>query len=83
MSLSSALQLIQADHQARFDLALQHNSHGDRGGAVEDLLTIVKADREWNEGKAHKQLLQFFDSWGASDPATLAGRRRLSSLLFS
>jgi len=71
------------DHAARFDLALQHNAHGDRGAAVDDLLAIVRADKEWDDGKAHKQLLQFFDSWGPKDPATLAGRRRLSSLLFS
>jgi putative thioredoxin len=71
------------DHQARFDLALLSNVRGDRASAVDHLLAIISADREWNEQKARKQLLQFFDVWGPKDEATLSGRRRLSSLLFS
>jgi putative thioredoxin len=43
----------------------------------------VKRDRSWNEDGARKQLVQFFDAWGPTDPATLAGRRRLSSILFA
>jgi putative thioredoxin len=27
--------------------------------------------------------VQFFEAWGGDDPATVEGRRRLSSLLFS
>jgi putative thioredoxin len=71
------------DHQARFDLALALNARGDRSGAVEQLVTILSRDREWNEDAARKQLLQFFEAWGASDPATQKGRQRLSSVLFS
>jgi putative thioredoxin len=72
-----------ADHQARFDLALLSNVRGDRAGAVDHLLAIISTDREWNDHKARKQLLQFFDVWGPKDEATISGRRRLSSLLFS
>jgi putative thioredoxin len=72
-----------ADYQARFDLALLLNSHGDRLGAVEQLLEIQRRDRNWSEEKARKQLLQFFEAWGPMDEATLAGRRRLSSMLFA
>ncbi|WP_336070344.1 thioredoxin [Nitratireductor rhodophyticola] len=71
------------DHQARFDLALLQNAKGDRAAAAESLLTIVRKDREWNEDGARAQLLKFFEAWGASDPATLSARRKLSSLLFS
>ena len=71
------------DHQTRFDLALALNGRGDRSGAVEQLVTILSRDREWNEDAARKQLLQFFEAWGASDPATQNGRQRLSSVLFS
>ena len=35
------------------------------------------------EEAARKQLVQLFDAWGPKDPATLEGRRRLSSLMFS
>ena len=59
------------------------NARGDRAGAVEQLVTILSRDRQWNEDAARKQLLQFFEAWGASDPATQNGRQRLSSVLFS
>ena len=72
-----------ADHQARFDLALILNAQGKRAEAADNLLAIVKADREWNEDAARAKLLELFDSWGMTDPATLAARRKLSSLLFS
>jgi putative thioredoxin len=72
-----------ADYQARFDLALLSNLRGDRAGTIDHLLAIISADREWNEQRARKQLLQFFDVWGPKDEATISGRRRLSSLLFS
>ncbi|HUZ32025.1 MAG TPA: thioredoxin [Xanthobacteraceae bacterium] len=72
-----------ADHQARFDLALALNGKGRRLDALEQLVTIVKRDRKWNDDGARKQLVQFFDAWGAADEATLEGRKRLSSILFS
>ena len=71
------------DHQARFDLALALNAKGKREEAADHLLDIVRRDRNWNDDGARKQLLQFFEAWGPMDEATLAGRRRLSSLLFA
>jgi putative thioredoxin len=71
------------DAQARFDLALALNAKGDRAGALEELLALIAKNRAWNDDAARKQLLQLFDAWGASDPATVAGRQRLSSLLFA
>jgi len=46
-------------------------------------LTLFKRDREWNEQAARKQLLKFFEAMGPTDPLTLSGRRRLSSVMFS
>jgi putative thioredoxin len=71
------------DHQARFDLALALNAAGDRSGAAEALLEIIRRDREWNEEAPRKQLVQFFEAWGFKDPASVKGRQRLSSLLFA
>jgi putative thioredoxin len=71
------------DHQARFDLALALNSKGRRHDALEQLITIVKRDRKWNDDGARKQLVQFFDAWGPTDEATIEGRKRLSSILFA
>ena len=71
------------DHQARFDLAVALNAKGKREDAVEHLIDIVKRDRKWNDDGARKQLVQFFEAWGPTDQATVEGRKRLSSILFS
>ena len=71
------------DHQARFDLAAALNAKGKRAEAAEHLIAIVKRDRKWNEDGARKQLVQFFEAWGPTDPATVEGRKRLSSVLFA
>jgi putative thioredoxin len=71
------------DMQARLDLAMARFGAGAREQAVDDLLTMVKADRAWNEQAARKQLVKFFEAFGPTDPLTLSGRRRLSAILFS
>ena len=71
------------DHQARFDLAVALNAKGKRAEAVDHLMDIVKRDRKWNDDGARKQLVQFFEAWGPTDDATVAGRKRLSSILFA
>jgi putative thioredoxin len=71
------------DHQARFDLALAFNSKGKRAEALDQLIEIVRRDRKWNEDGARKQLVQLFEAWGPTDEATVAGRKRLSSVLFA
>ena len=58
-------------------------ARGEKDEAVEHLLELVRRDRNWNEQAARKQLVQLFEAWGPKDPATVDGRRRLSSLLFS
>lgn len=83
LTLAKRIQDNPKDYQAQFDLALIRNAEGKRDEAADLLLTIMKADRAWNDDGARKQLLQFFDAWGAMDPATQASRRKLSSLLFS
>jgi len=69
--------------QARFDFAVASAARGEKETAVEHLLELVRRDRNWNEEAARKQLVQLFEAWGPKDPATVEGRRRLSSLLFS
>jgi len=77
---------VEADpknYQARFDLALALNARNKREEAADLLLDIVRRDRKWNDDGARKQLVQFFEAWGPMDEATVSGRRRLSSILFS
>ena len=72
-----------ADHQARFDLAVALNAKGQRQEALDHLMEIVRRDRKWNDDGARKQLVQLFEAWGPTDELTIAGRKRLSSILFA
>jgi putative thioredoxin len=71
------------DQQARFDLALAQVGAGRRQDAVDNLLGIVRRNRTWNDDAARKQLVKLFEAFGPTDPLTVDGRRRLSSILFS
>ena len=71
------------DNQARFDLALALFARSDAEGAIDELLELVRRDRAWNDEAARKKLVKVFDTLGGAHELTVAGRRRLSSVLFS
>jgi len=71
------------DHQARYDLAMVYNAEGKKLQAAEQLVTLMRRDRTWNDDGARKKLLELFEAWGPKDPATTRGRRLLSALLFA
>lgn len=81
--LRAQLDADENNHQARYDLALALFTAGNAEEAIQELLTIFRKDRDWNEDAARQQLFKFFDSLGAEDPITLAGRRQLASMLFA
>jgi putative thioredoxin len=81
--LKAKVEANPADHQARIDLAAALAAKGDKEDAVTQLLETFRRDRGWNDQAARKELVQLFEAWGPKDPATLDGRRRLSSLLFA
>jgi putative thioredoxin len=81
--LRARLEADPKDHQARYDLALALDARGDRDGALDELLEIVRRDRKWNEEAARKHLVTLFEAMGPTDPRTIAARRKLSSILFS
>ena len=82
-TLRARLAADESDHQARYDLALALFGTGDRSGAIDALLEIVRRERAWNDEAARKQLLTFFEAIGGADPLVAGARRRLSALLFS
>ena len=82
-ALHAAVQKDPADHQARLDLAVALAARGQSEAAVGELLESIRRDRNWNEGAAKKQLLTLFEALGNTDPVVQAGRRKLSSILFS
>ena len=71
------------DHAARLELAKALAGRGELDQAVDQLLTIIERDRDWNDGAARAQLLVVFEAAGAASETTRRGRRRLSSILFS
>ncbi|TAL34812.1 MAG: tetratricopeptide repeat protein [Alphaproteobacteria bacterium] len=71
------------DLQARYDLALRKIAAADLEAGIDALVELTRRDREWKEQKARKLLLDLFEGMGPSHPLTAAGRRRLSSILFS
>ena len=71
------------DMQARLDVAMARFGAGDKEAAMNDLLEMIRSDRKWNEEAARKQLVKFFAAFGPTDPLTVQGRKRLSSILFS
>jgi putative thioredoxin len=81
--LRAALAKDPANRQVMFDLAAAQHASGDVEGAVTTLLDLFKLDREWNDGAAKTQLFTIFDALKPQDPIVLAGRRRLSSLIFA
>ncbi|MBU2583548.1 MAG: thioredoxin [Alphaproteobacteria bacterium] len=71
------------DHAIRYDLAVALAANGDKSGALDHLIEIVRAERAWNDEAARKQLVEFFDAWGPKDPMTIDGRKKLAAVLFS
>ena len=72
-----------SDHEARFNLALALAGGGDNEAAMRELLEIVRRDRQWNDEAARKRLVKLFEVLGDTHELTVAGRRQLSSILFS
>ena len=83
IALERELALNPDDHEARMKLAKILNVEGRRDEAADHLLFIMRRDRAFDDDGARRQLLQFFEVWGFKDPATVAARRKLSSILFS
>ncbi len=81
--LNRRLETSSTDSAARHDRALIHFSRGNPAAAIDDLLTIIRHDRDWNDAAGRTTLLHVLDALGPGHPLTTAGRRKLSALLFS
>jgi putative thioredoxin len=81
--LRKAVEADPMNHQARFDLAAALLAAGNPKEAVDELLELFRRDREWNGGAAKSQLFTIFDALKPQDPIVLAGRRKLSSMIFA
>jgi putative thioredoxin len=82
-ALDARLSANPDDHEARFELAGARMAAGDRDGAADALLEIIRRDRSWNDDAARSRFLQLLEASGLEDPWSRAQRRRLSALLFT
>lgn len=71
------------DLQARLDLALGLYAAKQNQQAIDELLEIVRLNKDWNDGAARENLIKIFDALGPTHELTKSGRRSLSSVLFS
>ncbi len=80
-TLRSRLAKNPADHEARDLLGARLLAQGDTAAALDEFLTILRTQRDWNDGQAKKRLIAAF---GIIDDDDLVGtyRRKMASLLF-
>jgi putative thioredoxin len=81
-ALKAAAEAAPDDMDAQLAYAEAAFAAGQRDAAADTLLSMIEADREWNEGAARTKLLQIFEAVGLEDPWVVATRRRLSKILF-
>ena len=71
-----------SDLEAKMDYSKILLNEKNFSECIDVLLEIFKADKEWKEGLAKKQLLLIFDHLGSDDELSKKGRRALTSLIF-
>ena len=69
--------------ELKYELALYQIANENYEDSIENLLSIFKKDKNWENGKAKDQLIQLFETLGDKNILALKGRRRLSSIIFS
>ena len=72
-----------SDLAARQELAMAFFATGQQASSMDQLLESIRIDRDWNDGAARTQLLEFFKTLGPTNPNVMAARRKLSTLLFA
>ena len=81
--LQAAVEANPEDHEERYKLALALYAGGQGEAAIDALIQIIRQDRGWNDDAARLELLKLFEAIGPTDPVTIDGRKKLSSILFS
>jgi len=70
------------DHAIRIQLAIQLSQAAQYREALEHLLTVLRADRDFNNGEARKVFLDTLATIGKGDPLAAEYQRRLFSLMY-
>ncbi len=79
--LAAKVEADPEDIQARFDFAIALIVEEQTEPALEQLLQILKQDREWQEQLARKTMIKIFDLLGAGNGVATAYRRKMFTFL--
>ena len=79
--LEARLTSDDADHEARYLLAMHKVIEGDVDAALELLLQLMQKDRNFEDDAGRRGLIKVFELLG-DDPRVSAYRRRMTSLLY-
>ena len=81
-ALEADLAKDEQNHEIRIKLAVQLSSHGQYREALEHLLVVLRADRDWGNGEAKRVYLDMIATIGKGDPLAAEYQRKLFSLLY-
>ena len=80
-ALESDLASDESNHSVRVKLAVQLTTGAHYRDALEHLLVVLRADRDWNNGEAKRLYLDTIASIGKGDPLAAEYQRKLFSIL--
>ena len=81
-ALEAELLADEANHAVRVKLAVQLTTDAHHRDALDHLLTVLRADRDWNNGEAKRLYLDTIASIGKGDPLAAEYQRKLFSILY-
>jgi putative thioredoxin len=81
-ALEAELLADEANHAVRVRLAVQLTTDAHHRDALDHLLTVLRADRDWNNGEAKRLYLDTIASIGKGDPLAAEYQRKLFSILY-
>jgi putative thioredoxin len=81
-ALESELASDESNHAVRAKLAVQLTTGAHYRDALEHLLVVLRADRDWNNGEAKRLYLDTIASIGKGDPLAAEYQRKLFSILY-
>lgn len=81
-ALESELAGDESNHSVRVKLAVQLTTGAHYRDALEHLLVVLRADRNWNNGEAKRLYLDTIASIGKGDPLAAEYQRKLFSILY-
>ncbi|MBK5939842.1 thioredoxin [Halochromatium roseum] len=81
-ALKATLEATPGDSAARYQLAAHQVLAGDNEAALENLLTLLKRDRQYGDDAARKGMVAIFDLLGSHDELVTGYRAKMLSSLY-